>query len=47
VVDCLGEVTLAALMVAACWKCTVGKQVVHLLDSLEEQARLASSLPGP
>jgi hypothetical protein len=36
VADCLGEVVLAALIVAACWECTAGAQVIHLLDPLAE-----------
>jgi hypothetical protein len=51
VVDCLGEVALAAVMMAMCWECMVGAQTVHLWDPLAEQARSASglwsSLRGP
>jgi hypothetical protein len=44
VAGCLGKVALAALMVGACWKCTAGAQLVHLLDPLAEQAWLAPGL---
>jgi hypothetical protein len=44
VVDCLEEVALPALMMAACWEHMAGAQVVHLLDPLAEQAWLASGL---
>jgi hypothetical protein len=37
VVDCLGEVALAALIVAAHWECTAGAQVTHLLDPLQNR----------
>jgi hypothetical protein len=38
VMDCLGEVALAALMVAVHRECMAGAQVVHLLGPLAEQA---------
>jgi hypothetical protein len=44
VVNCLGEVALAALMMAAHWECMVGTQVIHLLDPLAKQAWSASGL---
>jgi hypothetical protein len=51
VVGCLGEVAQVALMVTACWECTMGAQVVHLLDPLAEQdcsvSGLWGSLPVP
>jgi hypothetical protein len=37
VADCLGEVALAALMVAVCWECMVGAQAVHLLIPLQNR----------
>jgi hypothetical protein len=43
-VDCLGEVVLAALMVAEHWECTAEAQVVHLLDPLAEQVWSAYGL---
>jgi hypothetical protein len=46
VLDCLGKMALAALMVGACWECMVGAQAVHLLDPLAEQAWLASGSLG-
>jgi hypothetical protein len=44
VVDCLGEVALAAVMVVVRWEHTAGAQVVHLLDPLAEQAWSASGI---
>jgi hypothetical protein len=38
VVDCQGEVALAALMVMALWEHMVGSEVVHLLSLIAEQA---------
>jgi hypothetical protein len=37
VADCLGEVALAALMVAVHWECTAGAQVIHFLDPLQNR----------
>jgi hypothetical protein len=41
VVDCLGKVVLAALMVGVCWECMARAQAVHLLHPIAEQAWLA------
>jgi hypothetical protein len=44
VADCLGEVALSALIVAACLECMTGVQVVHLMDPLAKQPCSASGL---
>jgi hypothetical protein len=44
VVDHLGEVVFAALMVAVCWECMAVARVVHLLGTLAEKAWSVSGL---